>query len=366
MTMTGHTGIPQHPSEPMMGGPGRVAPPEGHRVALRRFIRHPLEILALVFAIVGSVLLLAVATAEVTQAVNERRAPNLYALILVLAPLVIYLARGQLYAQQRLRGVKLGPTQYPEAHQVVLEAAQRFGMSEPPDAYVVLGNGVINAAASGHGIRRRYIFVYSDLFEVGGQARNPDALRFIIGHEVGHIAAGHASYWRLLGTLGSQWIPLLGSTLSRSQEYTADNYGFLLCPHGSGGAMATLAAGKYLNDTVDVNALADRAVSERGFFVWLVNGLSSHPVLAWRAHALRDRSRPGHLLWRPQHQTWFPREVPPGPPAGPPVGLPPAEGPAPITRSASTPSSSDPGQDRPPPPPRDRPSEAAPEEDTWA
>lgn len=320
MSLTGHPGpppplgsAPPHPYD------GYILPPEGQKVPLRRFIRHPLEMLALVFAIVGSLMLLLIASVEVAQAVNQQRTPDPYALILVLAPIVVFFARGQLYAQQRLRGVKLSPTQYPEAHQMVLEAAHRFGLSQPPDAYVVLGNGMINAAASGHGFRR-YIFVYSDLFEVGGRARNPDALRFIIAHEVGHIAAGHTSYWRVLGTLGSQWIPFLGSTLSRGQEYTADNYGYLACPQGSSGAIATLAAGKYLNNSVDVNALADRAVSEKGFFVWLVNALASHPVLAWRAHALRDRSRAGHLLWRPRHELWDPSG--PGVPYLPPSGMP--------------------------------------------
>ena len=28
--------------------------------------------------------------------------------------------------------------------------------------------------------------------------------------------------------------------------------------------------------------------------------LASHPVLVWRSHALRDRRRPGRLLWRPK------------------------------------------------------------------
>ena len=45
----------------------------------------------------------------------------------------------------------------------------------------------------GHGFRR-YVFIHSDLLEVGGAAREPDALRFVISHEVGHIAAGHTSY----------------------------------------------------------------------------------------------------------------------------------------------------------------------------
>ncbi|MEO5745656.1 MAG: M48 family metallopeptidase, partial [Terracoccus sp.] len=131
-------------------------------------------------------------------------------------------------------------------------------------------------------------------------ARDPDALQFVIAHEVGHIAAGHTSYWRMLGTFASQWIPLLGSTLSRAQEYTADNYGHALVPQGARGAMATLAGGKYLNRSIDVDAMADRAIVEPGFFVWVANATASHPVLVWRMHALRDRRTPGRLLWRPK------------------------------------------------------------------
>lgn len=262
----------------------------------------------LVIAILGSLLLLFVAISEIAVATAEQRSPDIYALALILAPLLVWFARGQLWAQQRLRGIKLTPQQFPEAHAMLVDAASRSGMSYVPDAYVILGNGVINAAASGHGFRR-YVFVHSDLLEVGGAAREPEALRFVIAHEVGHIAAGHTSYWRMLGTFAAQWIPFVGSTLSRAQEYTADNYGFALVPDGAKPAMAVLAGGKYLGRSVDVDTMADRAVTEPGLFVWLTNALASHPVLLWRMHALRDRRRPGHLLWRPRTPSPWVREV---------------------------------------------------------
>jgi Zn-dependent protease with chaperone function len=266
-------------------------------------VRHPREILTLVLAVVASLLLLGGAITEVTAAVDEQRTPDVYALALVFAPLLVWFARGQLWAMQRLNGIKLSPEQFPEAHAMVVDAAARAGLSYVPDAYVVLGNGIINAAASGHGLRR-YVFVHSDLLEVGGAAREPDALRFVIAHEVGHIAAGHVSYWRILGTFASQWIPFVGTTLSRAQEYTADNYAHALAPQGARAAMATLAGGKYLGRTVDVDTMADRAVTEPGFFVWVTNALSTHPVLLWRMHALRDRRKPGRLLWRPR-EPWL-------------------------------------------------------------
>jgi Zn-dependent protease with chaperone function len=286
-------------AQPMLTLP--VAP--GSHLPLRRYVRHPREILVLVLAIIASVLLLVLAFDEIVAANDEGRAPDVYALALVFAPVLVWFARGQLWAQQRLNGIKLTPEQFPEAYAMLVDAAARSGLSFVPDAYVVLGNGVINAAASGHGFRR-FVFINSDLLEVGGAAREPEALRFVIAHEVGHIAAGHVSYWRILGTFASQWIPVVGSTLSRAQEYTADNYGHALAPQGARLAMATLAGGKYLNRSVDVDAMADRAVTEPGFFVWVTNASASHPVLLWRMHALRDRRRPGRLLWRPR-EPWL-------------------------------------------------------------
>uniref|UniRef100_UPI003CCC4131 M48 family metallopeptidase n=1 Tax=Nocardia donostiensis TaxID=1538463 RepID=UPI003CCC4131 len=225
-------------------------------------------------------------------------AVNQYILALVFAPLLIWLARGMNYARQRVNGVKMSPTQFPDGYRMVQEAAARLGMSKVPDAYVVLGNGQINAFAAGHGFRR-FVVVYSDLFEIGGHAREPDALAFIIGHEVGHIAAGHTSYWRQLGMVLAPFLPILGSSLIRSQEYTADNHGYCNRPHGAPAAMGTLAAGKYMNTLVGFDEMADRAAMEKGFFVWIVNAMSTHPVLTWRMWALRDRSSHGRLFWRP-------------------------------------------------------------------
>ncbi len=249
-----------------------------------------------------------------------------YVLLLVFAPVLLWMGRGLNYATQRINGVKMSPTQFPEGYRMVQEAAARFGMSKVPDAYVVLGNGQINAFASGHGFRR-FVVVYSDLFEIGGTARDPDALAFIIGHEVGHIAAGHVSYWRQLGMFVAPWLPILGSSLIRAQEYTADNHGFCNRYQGAPGAMGTLAAGKYLNAQVGFDEMADRAAIEKGGFVWLINAMSSHPVLTWRMWALRDRSRHGPIFLRPSAP--HPGAIPP--PGGyPPITAPRALPPKPV------------------------------------
>ena len=75
--------------------------------------------------------------------------------------------------------------------------------------------------------------------------------------------------------------------------------------------VAVLSGGKYLNAEVNVHELADRAATDPSFFVHWVNLMSSHPVTTWRAHALRDRSKPGSLWIRPSG-TVFQSPLPPG------------------------------------------------------
>src|ERR1700712_1136244 len=281
---------PHFPGSHYGAPPGPVAGPTDYRESPRR---HPWEIGLLVLVIVSSVVVYLIAFAVVLSG----KASLLWLSVLA-TPIVLFLGRGLNYGQQRANGVKMSPTQFPEGYWLVVEAARRFGLSEAPDAYVVLGNGRINAFASGHGFRR-YVVVYSDLFEVGGQARDPEALAFVIGHEVGHIAAGHASYWRQLSQLAMK-IPFLGQALSRSMEYTADNYGYAFRPEGARRAIGVLSAGKYLLRWVDFDGMADRAGAETGFFVWLANMLAAHPVKPWRASALRNRVVAGSLFFRPK------------------------------------------------------------------
>jgi Zn-dependent protease with chaperone function len=253
--------------------------------------RHPGEIPLLVILILATVGLYLTAVLLVAFGLM-----NSYFLLLLWLPVLVWLGRALGWASPRVNGIQITPTQFPEAYRIVREAAARYGLREVPDAFVVLGNGQINAFASGHGFRR-YVVVYSDLFEVGGATRNPDALRFIIGHEVGHIAAGHVSFWRQLTSAGMGYLPILGSALSRAQEYTADNYGYFNHPAGVPGTMGVLGSGKYLVGEIDFDQLADRSATDRGLFTWLVNLKSSHPVLTWRAAALRDRTRAGALFF---------------------------------------------------------------------
>ena len=299
-----------------------------HGIPGIRGLRHPAEIPLLIASVLttlmgyGSWFILVSWLASSSDATGvEAEARSLFLdggtlsqvlLVIPLFPLLVWIIRAFLYAQLRASSVQMSPTQFPEGYRMVVEAAREFGLRRVPDAYVVLGNGQLNAFASGHGYRR-FVAVNSDLFEIGGQARDREALRFVIGHEVGHLAAGHVSYFRLAFSQLVSYVPFLGQAFSRAQEYTADNHGYAYAPQGVAGAMGVLSGGKYLGAEVNTHALADRATREKGFWLHMSNWLSTHPINTWRAHALRDRSRPGRIMVRPPESTaWFPPSAPSG------------------------------------------------------
>lgn len=70
--------------------------------------------------------------------------------------------------------------------------------------------------------------------------------------------------------------------------------------------MSLLAGGKYLNAHVNVHELADRAATEKGFWLHITNLTSTHPIITWRTHALRDRTRSGRLFLRPKKRLFAP------------------------------------------------------------
>ena len=84
----------------------------------------------------------------------------------------------------------LGPQQFPELHSIVEAAARELGMSETPKAFLYNSNGLFNAFAR-RMFGRQYLFLTSALVE----AENDEQIRFVIGHELGHHAAGHLDPW---------------------------------------------------------------------------------------------------------------------------------------------------------------------------
>jgi Zn-dependent protease with chaperone function len=187
-----------------------------------------------------------------------------------------------------LRGsaVRLGPDQLPELHARVIELAGRVGLTREPEVYVMQAGGALNALATGF-LRSRMVVLFSDLLEACED--NEAARDMIIGHELGHIKAGHLTLWWLLfpGFL----VPFLGTAYSRAREYTCDRYGAAVCGNLHDGlvGLGILAAGGVHGRRVNLRALASQREQLNTGFMTIGKWLSTHPPLSERLIALEPR-----------------------------------------------------------------------------
>jgi Zn-dependent protease with chaperone function len=179
--------------------------------------------------------------------------------------------------------VRLGPNQFPKLHARVDEIARRVGLRRTPDVYLMQQNGAMNAFAMRF-LRTHMVVLLSDLLEACGD--NAAARDMIIGHELGHIRAGHLrGRWLLMP---ASFVPFLGSALSRAREYTCDRYGCTAAGDRDGAllGLAILSAGGRYGPLVNRGALVGQRRDLRSAWMLVGEWLGSHPPLSKRVWAL--------------------------------------------------------------------------------
>jgi Zn-dependent protease with chaperone function len=123
--------------------------------------------------------------------------------------------------------VKVSSRQYPEIHKLVVEHSQKLNLTNIPDVFICNGSGLINAFAIKF-LSKRYVVLMSDLVDLMLKRDRIDELSMIIGHELGHHAAGHTNTWKNILIAPSTFFPLIGPAYSRACELTADRIGYSL------------------------------------------------------------------------------------------------------------------------------------------
>ena len=247
-----------------------------------RRMRHPAEVPFYVFMVIlnGIIVLAIVRAAMVLPLLPERLRHSHWAVavraamlgLLLLAPGLRELCRKSV----RGRAFELTPRQYPQLYDAVEDFAARLRLRRRPEIFVADGNGTLNAFA-GRASRYDYVVLSNDLF-VRLYNHDQECLRFVLGHELGHIRLHHVSFWYRLSIAYAQRLPLLGLTLSRLREYSCDRHGAHLSTHGATG-LVLLAPGRHTGN-------------RRGFRVGLAQLSHSHPSPARRLErVLRIQSR---------------------------------------------------------------------------
>lgn len=268
--------------------------------ALRAQLRHPYELRMVVIGIALSLTVYALAISVFMlpddQLTLLGNLPETFALVLFF-PIVLVFLREMKRARGRASNIAITPTQYPDLYQIVVEAARDAGLTTTPPAYLT-SDPSVEACKLDNGMKQS-VTIGTDFLAGCRENNDPDALRFMVAHQLGHVAARHGSFGRMLATSVLTATPGLSGLLTRAQEYTADNYGHHFHAAGGHRAIALTATGKDNFIYVSESTQLWRAETQRGLSLWLTNLLTSHPMPAWRTHALAHRDRPGRIIGWP-------------------------------------------------------------------
>lgn len=132
---------------------------------------------------------------------------------LLLGWLVAYVLRRRIEAQIKGTCLEVGPTQLPEVYACAKAFAERLGLKEVPHIYIAEGN-TANAAAVRLG-SRNLVLLIDDIVWGALKAGDPNALSFIIAHELAHHALGHTGAMQT-------YISTVYTPLSRLNELSCD------------------------------------------------------------------------------------------------------------------------------------------------
>ncbi|MEO8112926.1 MAG: M48 family metallopeptidase [Phenylobacterium sp.] len=182
----------------------------------------------------------------------------------------------------------LGSNQFPHLHEMVVAGSKELGLKTPPRAFLYNSNGLFNAFAR-RLLGGQYVFLTSALVE----ADSDEQVRFVIGHELGHHAAGHLNPWLNFLKFPSHVIPFLMAAYSRSREYSCDNIGAYLSKDlmASRSSLQMLGCGcRRLNPTMNCEAFMAQEAMVPPIFGFLGEIFRSHPRLTRRVAAITDRT----------------------------------------------------------------------------
>jgi Zn-dependent protease with chaperone function/competence protein ComGC len=209
---------------------------------------------------------------------------------------LLWLGNGLLTAHLRAEAVRVGPDQLPELDATFKEVCARLGLADVPALYVLQSGGVLNAFATRFS-GRNFVVVYSEFLEALGPS-SPE-MRFILGHEIGHIQSRHILKHIFLAP--GLICPLVGPAYRRAWETSCDRFGAFAAQDVAAAvrAMLLLGGGREHGRNLNAVAFAGQHVDERGFFISLHELTSTYPTLSRRVTDLMALCD-GRVVARPE------------------------------------------------------------------
>jgi Zn-dependent protease with chaperone function len=208
------------------------------------------------------------------------------ALLILLLGFVAYLfVQSALIAHIRGNGVELSESQFPDLYAHFQACCERLKLPTPPKAYIVNGNGALNAFATKF-LGLQYVVLLSDVIDA--MDRHAEGVRFYMGHELGHLRlrhlSGHLLRWPVL------WLPLLGAAYSRAKESSCDRHGLACCgsPSSAAHALAALSSGAKRWAKLDAAAYVRQSNDTGGFWMSFHELVAGYPWLSKRFARVLD------------------------------------------------------------------------------
>jgi Zn-dependent protease with chaperone function len=204
---------------------------------------------------------------------------------IAIGAIIAVIVHGLFIGHLRGNAVRVSEKQFPEVYRIASQLANQMGLNPVPAIYVLQAGGLLNAFATKF-LGRSFVVIYSDVLELAYEKGEAE-LSFVICHELAHIKRKHLT-WRWL-LYPSMFIPFLGTAYSRACEYTCDRFSAHFRADGAVGGLLVLAAGKTLYRNVNAEEFSSQADTERGFWVWFSEVLSTHPNLPKRVNAVKGK-----------------------------------------------------------------------------
>lgn len=202
--------------------------------------------------------------------------------------------------------------QFASLNRMMVQACETFDVKERPDLYVSQ-NPVFNAGA--YGVDKPFIVLNSSLLDMLGEKE----LRYIVGHELGHVISGHALYKTLLwfimniSSIALAQFPLANVVLygvllalhewDRKSELSADRAGLLavqddvsaytaLMKSAGGRQIGEMDVNEFFRQAAEYDASGDALDSIHKLFNTLGQ---SHPFPVVRVAELKTWEKTGYL-----------------------------------------------------------------------
>ena len=195
--------------------------------------------------------------------------------------LLHFIGRMWFAAHLKTNAVRVSETQLPEVYRIVKANCEKLGM-EAPEVYILQHN-VWNAFATKI-FGQKMVVLLSGAVDSILLKGDMEQLSWLIGHELGHLWAGHLNLSQKLAKLGG-WVIWLNLWHSRRSEFTCDRVGMYCAGSLKSSQMAIVNAtvGAQLASKVSVTEATQQWQQHRGeFFVRYRTLYSTHPHLLAR------------------------------------------------------------------------------------